>query len=194
MIDIVNKRCKSGYCDVGANKKYDGYCLFCFIHLFPDKPNARNYKTKEKSVSEYILENFSNFTWKFDKIVEDGCSKRRPDLFLDLGYQIIIIEIDENQHENYEKICENKRIMEISKDLNYRPIIFIRFNPDQYTSNNNKITSCWGPNKFGIMSVKKSKIKEWNERLEKLKETVTFWINNSSEKTIEVNYLFFSLN
>ena len=44
------------------------------------------------------------------------------------------------------------------------------------------------------MSVKLSKVKEWNERLEKLKETVTFWINNTSEKTIEVNYLFFSLN
>jgi hypothetical protein len=194
MIDIVNKRCKTEYCNIRANRKYNGYCLFCFIHLFPDQPNARNYKTKEKAVSEYILEQFPNFTWKTDKKIEDGCSKRRPDLFLDLGYQIIIIEIDENEHQNYEQICENKRTMELSKDLNHRPIVFIRFNPDNYTLNNTKVSSCWSPNKDGILSVKKSKLNEWNERLKKLKETVLFWINTISEKTVEVNYLFFSLN
>ena len=31
--------------------------------------------------------------------------------------------------------CENKRIMEISQDLGHRPIVFIRFNPDEYNKN-----------------------------------------------------------
>ena len=60
------------------------------------------------------------------------CSKRRPDLFLDLGYQILIIEIDENQHLDYDCSCENKRIMELSQDVGHKPIVFIRFNPDEY--------------------------------------------------------------
>jgi hypothetical protein len=53
------------------------------------------------------------------------------------------------------------------------------------------ITSCWGPNGNGIMTIKKTKQKEWLERLETLKETVEYWMNNETEKTIELVYLFF---
>lgn len=93
--------CNSEWCNTRVLNKYKGYCLFCFINLFPDEKVSRNYKTKEKSVSDFILENFPNFTWICDKQIQDGCSKKRPDLLLDLGYQVIIIEIDENQHYNY---------------------------------------------------------------------------------------------
>jgi hypothetical protein len=91
-----------------------------------------------------------------DKIVKDGCSRRRPDLLLDLGYQIIIVEIDENQHTDYDCTCENKRVMQLSKDLDHRPIIFIRFNPDDYKINDKNITSCWYIDKSGICVVKKN--------------------------------------
>lgn len=68
------------------------------------------------------------------KTINGACSKRRPDLFLDLGYQIIVTEIDEYQHLNtsYDSTCENKRIMEISQDVGHRSVVFIRFNPDEY--------------------------------------------------------------
>ncbi len=37
--------------------------------------------------------------------------------------------------------------MEISKDLNHQPIVFMRFNPDGYIDkNNNEIKSCWAIN------------------------------------------------
>ena len=186
--------CKSEWCEITANTgKYDGYCLNCFIHLFPDKPNARNYKTKEKATTDYILEHFPNFTWVVDKKIQDGCSRKRPDLFLDLGYQIIIVEVDENQHQNYDCSCENKRLMELSQDVGHRPIIFIRFNPDDYINNTTKITSCWGINKSGICGVKKSKIIEWDTRLETLKNQIKYWCKpkNITEKTLEVIQLFY---
>ena len=63
------------------------------MNLFPDKPVIRNYKTKEKDVVDRIKEIFPDFTWVHDKKIQDGCSKRRPDLLLDLGSHIIIIEI-----------------------------------------------------------------------------------------------------
>ena len=82
-------------------------------------------------------------------------------LFLDLNDQIIIIEIDENQHEDYDCSCENKRLMELSLDVQHKPIVFIRFNPDDYLDKNGKnITSFFGTNGNGILEIKKSKQKE----------------------------------
>ena len=185
--------CKSSWCSTQVRKKYDGYCLYCYMNLFPDKPVARNYKTKEYSVVEYIKTTFSEFDWTADKKVRDGCSRRRPDLLLDLGYQIIIVEIDENQHIDYDCSCENKRIMELSQDVGHRPIVFIRFNPDDYMKETKNVTSCWGLDKKGICGIKKSKKKEWDERLKALEEQIKYWTDplNKTEKTIEVIQLFY---
>ena len=148
MIDVISKTCHNDWCFTRVHtNKYDGYCLFCFVHMFPDKPTSRNYKTKEFAVVEYVKTHFPDLSWITDKKIKDGCSKRRPDLYVDLGYQILIIEVDENQHGSYDCICENKRQMEISTDFGHRPIVFIRFNPDSYIKNNVKITSCWNVNK-----------------------------------------------
>jgi hypothetical protein len=180
---------------VYKSKKYDNHCLNCFIHLFPDQPVCRNYKTKESATALFIKNNFPNFTWNLDKKIEDGCSKRRPDLMCDLGYQVIIIEIDENQHTDYDCSCENKRVMQLSQDVGHRPIIFIRFNPDEYIiSNNEKITSCWGITpKTGILKIKNNKADEWNNRLYALKSQIEYWTdeNNKTEKTIEIVQLFY---
>jgi hypothetical protein len=195
MVDVAHKTCKTYLCSTRVQEKYDGYCLFCYINLFPDKPVCRNYKTKEYAVVEYVKNKFTNFNWIADKIVSGGCSKRRPDLLLDLLYQIIIIEIDENQHIDYDCSCQNKRIMELSQDLGHRPIIFIRFNPDDYEKYGQNITSCWGQDKNGICVVKKSKKSEWNERLNMLEEHINYWITpgNITNKTIETIQLYYDI-
>jgi hypothetical protein len=159
MIDVKHKTCKTELCDILVTKRNDGYCVRCYIHMFPDKPILRNFKTKENYIVEFIKKEFPDLTWITDKRIYDGCSKRRPDLLLDLGYQVIIIEIDENQHNDYDCSCENKRIMELSQDVNHRPIIFIRFNPDGYNNDNVNITSCWEIGKMGIYHIKESKKK-----------------------------------
>jgi hypothetical protein len=196
MINIVSKTCKTYLCYTRVQEKYDGYCLYCFINLFPDKPVSRNYKTKEFAVVEYIKTKYPDLTWIADKTITNGCSKRRPDLLLDLGYQIIIIEIDENQHIDYDCSCENKRIMELSQDLAHRPIIFIRFNPDEYNNQDERIiTSCWGINKNGICVVKKSKKDEWTNRLNTLEQQIDYWINplHKIDKTVEIIQLFYDV-
>jgi hypothetical protein len=153
----------------------------------------RNYKTKEKSVTNYIVDNFKDITIITDKPIYDGCSKRRPDIFIDLGYQVLIIEIDENQHNSYESICENKRLMEISQDINHRALVLIRFNPDMYIDKDKtEFDSCWTLNKNGICIIKKNKLKEWNNRLELLKQTINYWIANRTDKTIEIVHLFYN--
>ena len=189
MVDVKHTTCKTYLCSTRVQEKYDGYCLFCYINTFPDKPVSRNYKTKEYAVVERIKTKYPDLSWKTDKTIQDGCSKRRPDILLDLGYQIIIVEVDENQHIDYDCSCENKRIMELSQDLGHRPIVFIRFNPDDY----NNVSSCWGQDKKGICIVKKSKKEEWNERLNTLEETIQYWTDpvNKTNKTIETIQLFY---
>ena len=195
MVNVISKTCKTYLCSTHVQEKYDGYCLFCYINLFPDKPVSRNYKTKEYSVVEYVKTQFPNLKWVADKIVNGGCSKRRPDLLLDLLYQIIIIEIDENQHIDYDCTCQNKRIMELSQDLGHRPIVFIRFNPDDYKKNGANVSSCWGHDKNGICAVKKTKKSEWTKRLNTLNEQINYWVNptNMTNKTIETIQLFYDV-
>ena len=191
MVDLKNPKCKSEWCSTLANRKYEGYCAYCFMHLFPDKPMARNYKTKELAVVQFVKEHYPNVDIITDKIIQGGCSRRRPDIFIDLGYQILIVEVDENQHTDYDCSCENKRIMELSQDVGHRPIVFIRFNPDDYELKGENITTCWSVNKQGICSVKKSKQKEWNTRLNVLQGTIDYWLQHKTNKIIEIVQLYY---
>jgi len=85
--------------------------------------------------------------------------------------------------------------MELSQDVNHRPIVFIRFNPDDYVKNGINITSCWGTNKKGIAVIKKSKKDEWSQRLKSLENQIDYWINplNNTNKTIEIIQLFYDI-
>jgi len=156
------------------------------------KPEMRNYKTKEKEVCDYVMQCYPQFTWVTDRRVQDGCSLRRPDLLLDMGSHVIIVEIDENKHSGYDCSCENKRLMEISQDLQHRPVVFIRFNPDGYeTRSGVRIKSCWRLNALGVMTVVSNKRNEWVGRLETLKTQIQYWIDNQNEKMVEIVELFY---
>ena len=195
MINIYAKYCKSDFCNIQIGKdNYKGYCFHCFVHIFPNEKIVRNYCTKEKEVVSFVKDNYNNYDWKFDKIIENGISRRRPDIFLNLDSQILIIEIDENQHNVYDCSCENKRIMELSTDVNYKPIVFIRFNPDSYINKNNDfIKSPWIYNKT-IIQIAKKYTDEWNNRLKVLKDHIDYWILNNTNKTIEIIQLFYDQN
>ena len=165
--------CKTPLCASYKSKKFDGYCLRCFVYIHPDAPIIKNYKTKERTVVDFITEQFPQYDWINDKRIVDGCSKRRPDMLLDLGSHLVIIEIDENKHDSYTAECEIKRLNDISLDVGCRPIFMIRFNPDAYVKNGIKITSCWGINgTTKTLMIKKSKIDDWNYRLECLKNNI----------------------
>lgn len=83
--------------------------------------------------------------------------------------------------------------MELSQDVNHRPIVFIRFNPDSYLDGDKNINSCWGVNGKGLLNIKKTKKIEWKDRLEALKNQIEYWssIENKTEKTVEIIQLFY---
>ena len=84
--------------------------------------------------------------------------------------------------------------MDISDDLGNRPIVLIRFNPDDYIlQDGTKVQSCWNINNKGLCTIKKTYQKEWDKRLNKLKEKIIFWLNpeNKTEDLIQIEHLFF---
>jgi hypothetical protein len=187
-----SRLCKTEFCETTGIQKYNGYCLPCCIQICPEIKVCQNYKTKEKDVVDRITQTFTNFSWVADKKVQDGCSRRRPDLLLDMGSHILIVEIDENKHTDYDCSCEHKRLMELSQDLQHRPVVFIRFNPDDYTNQEGiLVKSCWKLNKLGVMTIPRNKQKEWEHRIDCLKQQIQYWIDNLSEKTIEIVELFY---
>ena len=150
MIDVVNHRCKNGCQAMTSRNKYDGYCIRCYIHLYPDEPVARNWKTKETHVRHHISalastdERLKRLQLTFDRAL-GGCSRRRPDAFIDCLSHAVVIECDENQHVSESSYpCENKRMMEIYEDIGHRPLVMLRFNPDKYVdSEGTVIPSCF---------------------------------------------------
>ena len=134
-------------------------------------------------------ENFNNYDWIEDKKIEYGCSKKRPDLFLDYGSHVIIIEIDELQHKGYN--CETVRVGNLWEDINWKPLVIIRFNPDTYINKNRiKIKSPWGiTEKRGLLKIINNE--EWNKRLQRLKKYVKYWLENDPQNKIELIYLYY---
>ncbi len=182
--------CKSSWCETQVTKKYEGYCQYCFINLFPDKSISRNYKIKEKAINEFTMNSFPQFMWLTrNKILHSEFSKKEYELVIDLLHQVIVIEVGENQQEYS---CWNKNLLELYQDIRYRKLIFIKFNPDSYINKNKEtIKSCWHSNKQGITVIGKKQKFLWQDRLNTLKEIINYWIYNEPSKNIEVIELYY---
>jgi len=196
MIDVKTPHCKSGktICENKANPTRFGYCLHCFNNLpeFKDHILTKNYKNKERSVADFVCSRYPMYDWVLDHRVNDGCSLRRPDILCDFGSHLVLVEVDENQHKQYNTTCEHRRIMELSQDVNHRPIVFIRFNPDGYTVNGQHIPSPWSRHRAtGHMRVGKNKEKEWESRLNALKECIEQHSQTVPEKMVSEHKLFY---
>ncbi len=123
-------------------------------------------------MTSFLKAKFQDKTWICDRKIEGGCSRRRPDLFLDMGSHIVIVEVDENKHDTYDRTCENRRLMEILQDLNHRHTVMVRINPDGYVDpEKGKIPMPWTYTpKLDVSTIKKELQKAWKDRLEVLAE------------------------
>ena len=96
-----------------------------------------NYNTKRTAVADFVKETFA---------------LTRDDLIIYMGDKAIVVKIHENQHsEEQDCICENTRMTRLSQDLGHKPIVLIRFNPDEYTTNETQIASSWCINRFKVL-------------------------------------------
>ena len=127
MVDVVTQKCNGCglYVVNGTATKLCSYC----------SPVTTRQRTKEGAIATLLQEHFPNHT--FDNNQTFACDiscaikKYRPDFSLDLGFYYMIIECDEDAHRQYDDWCERKRMYEISMGLGV-PVVFIRYNPDQF--------------------------------------------------------------
>lgn len=167
--------------------KWKPYCFRCYCILHPDAIIPRKYKLKEHHVTDALKEHFKEeITMVFDKRVEGGCSKRRPDIMIDFGSHCLMIEIDENKHTNYS--CEEKRMVELYEDIGFRKIIFLRFNPDGYTLENKKYPSPFKYTSSGILQLHEA---EMNRRMTELIKEIEIHKVNEPLQQLSVYYLFY---
>lgn len=166
------KLCLSVYID--SRSKYKPLCFRCFCYTYPDAKVLRRHQLKEHFLRDALKERYPvrSLSMRFDKPIDNGCSMRRPDVLLDLLTHCIIIECDEHQHGSY--LCETKRSMQIFMDLGDRPLVVIRFNPDSYKINGNKVDGCF---KNNINGGYKRNLKEWRSRLDKLFSIIDYYID-----------------
>ncbi len=143
----------------------------------------------------FLQEKFPNVDWRWNKTVEGGCFKRRPDLLLKLGSHTVIVEVGENSHDVYDPTCEEKRMGEIWNDVGHAPLVFARFNPDKYKDEyGNNVPSQWGGKRAnGAATLSKKWKSAWEARLEKLREAVEQYIGSSSmeDKYYEIVHLYY---
>lgn len=186
MIDVKHPLCKLCNLNYINASCIDGMCLSCYSFMNPDDPKVTNFLVKEKFLVNYLKTTWPEYTWKYNKFL-NTCAKYRPDLLLDMGTHVVIIEIDEHQHnaQNY-KDCDLKRSLDILAEL-ARPLIMLRINPDKYMSKDGK------KHKPLFKNVKKKLVldeKVWDERRVEIDARFKECIAKPTEFFTQVNLFF----
>ena len=123
-------------------------------------------------------------------------SGRKPDVLIDMGEWVVVVEVDEGQHkqDSYKSTCENKRIMQIFDDMGRRPTVFIRFNPDNYVDAAGiKVSSPWTVDgrTGSALHVSADNRSVWQTRLEALASAMERAMSNRPEQDVSIVKLYY---
>jgi hypothetical protein len=144
----------------------------------------KRIKRKEEFVAKLLAEEIdlkNNVVemWR-DMVIDSSCTRARPDFAYHCGTHIVIVEVDEEQHRSYnncgfekdEKMkAENIRMYNIGNIFQGLPVVFIRYNPDDYKNSNNKKVLV-AEVKYRLDSIKAKMIAHANMHLVKYGESI----------------------
>jgi hypothetical protein len=186
MIDVKHPLCKLCNLFYIRPNIMENLCYNCYIHTYPDKPIARNHLVKEKFIVDFLKQLYPKYDWKYNKFI-NSCAKYRPDLLVDFGTHIVIVEIDEYQHltENYIE-CDNKRILDILSEF-ARPLVVLRINPDSYKDEKKSYSGIFKKGKDGTLNVNNT---IWNERSELIASTFKNLVEPPNEILTNIKLFF----
>jgi hypothetical protein len=146
---------------------------------------------KEKLVRNYVeLECvFKDYVWIFNKSLDStSTGSYRPDALLRMKTHAIVLEVDQDQHKDYNAIKDNLRTVKIQAKLGV-PVVFIRFNPDNYHDKNGVCQMLWKLNESGVFAPTDSVA--WSDRLKTLKDLITVHARTTPTELVTEAHLFF---
>jgi hypothetical protein len=194
--NVTNKKCFYDWCQTSVSDRYEGYCLPCYANTFPDRPVSKNYKTKERlvavAVKELMETEFPHLLTTYDRSVSGGCSRKKPDTFIDAYTHVVCGEVDEEQHNSSKYCsCENRRMMELMGDVAFRPIIFVRLNPDAFTDVMGvRHPSCFKITKAGNLSIRDKNA--WDMRLATYLSRIRYHLETFPAQELQVEHLYYN--
>ena len=169
MVNFTLKECSN--CHLKYRRMYDTLCNTCH----PERSKLRH--KKEEIVKKFLDVNV-RFKYIHDKSSPDikTCtgSYIRPDFVFSLVDKIIIVEVDENQHQSYPEECESMRMINLCTSFGGMPVVFLRYNPDTFR-----------------IAGKIQRVDGYR-RLKKLKNILEEYIAKPLDKLLTVEYLFYS--
>lgn len=135
-IDMIERECKN--CQRIERVNIDGICWdYCVATTNYNKLYKKGILVKQQKIMLLLQREIKADLYCTDKVIDSSCSLRRPDFVYHCGSHIVIIEVDEKagncssyHSESSEK--EKVRMFEISNCFEGCPLIFIRYNPDDF--------------------------------------------------------------
>ena len=124
-----------------TTNKEEGLCDYCQ----PIKTNKLREKTKEMLVVRKLREDLPDIDFIHNKSVGNECTLHDREntnghLYPDIRFELfgfdLIVEVDENRHRGADYSCDERRMYDIAAKLGV-PCVFIRYNPDDKTSDYN---------------------------------------------------------
>jgi hypothetical protein len=174
--NLVERKCEScGLMDVLDN---NNICRSC------DPTNFQKYiKRKEYRIKDLL--DAQQLKYVHDKIPNGTkCGRERPDFVFKFVDRIVILEVDENQHKSYPEECEKIRMLNITQSFGGIPVFWIRYNPDDFKTLNEKRKSTITQN------AKEQHLIDWlkwsfQREMKNLGEVVYLFYDGCKEKTFE---------
>ena len=151
-INLVQRKCiECGLPDVlDENQR----CSTCDPSQF-----TRFRLAKQKKVRDFFDYHHMKYI-SYDRMIDHGvCGKERPDFIFDCETHMIVVEVDENQHEEDGYDCEIVRMINVGQSLGM-PTIFIRYNPDRYKTLSGRVET----NEYKRMTSLKTQIEYWTSK------------------------------
>ena len=173
MTDVVTPMKPCCSCGLQTRTAYlrKGLCYYC-------RPATIQAHSKELAIKALLEAQVGHINFVHDRvaqaILDCACRKYRPDFWAQLPSLVLVVEVDERQHENYEPSCELRRLVELLAACMGKPLVVIRYNPDGY-----KILG-------------ETQRTSTEKRQTTLVDTIRKYENRIIDKILTVEYLYYS--
>jgi hypothetical protein len=122
--------------EINRNHKKEHYkCRTCKLFYIRQRGQecatcgGHRCNSAEYELRDYIKEWYPDAV--LDKIIEGSCLRYRPDIFIETSWGCLIVEVDEQEHRDYDPNCEVVREFNIHQALGC-DLTIVRYNPDSY--------------------------------------------------------------